>query len=85
MGRFSKRAYRQGHQTLEFFGHQPTLDQDSSEASATLGTSPPSGNSHRAVVKGAVQNCSGAEKCPDCIAGRSAPVQNDGSTSLPRK
>lgn len=83
LGRFNKRAYRQGHQTIEFFQQQPTPNQESSDEMSTSTTTAAGFNRHRAVVKGTVQGCPGAEKCADCKAGRSAPVQVDGSDALP--
>ena len=83
MGRFNKRAYRQGHQTREFFEYQPTADQQSSDRISKSGMTAAGGSQHRAVVKGTVQNCPGAENCADCKAGRSAPVRGDGSEPLP--
>ncbi len=83
MGRFNKRAYRQGHQTREFFDYQPTTDRESSDGNSTSSTTVAATNRHRAVVKGIVQDCPGAENCTDCQAGRSAPIQKDGSSCLP--
>ena len=83
MGRFNKRAYRQGHQTREFFDYQPTHEQESSDGKSEPSTTAVSANRHRGFVKGIVQKCPGADHCADCKEGRSAPVYNDGSGSVP--
>lgn len=85
MGRFNKRAYRHGNQTLEFFDYQALSDQDSAEGTATPTTNPTTRIRHRGAIHGTVQNCPGADKCSDCLAGRTAPVQSDGLTPLPGK
>lgn len=85
MGRFNKRAYRQGHQTREFFDYQQMEEQESSDGKSEPGTTAVSTARHPAAVQGIVQHCPGAENCPDCKAGRSAPVHNKGSSSVPGK
>lgn len=83
MGRFNKRAYRQGHQTREFFDYQPAQEQESSDGTPEPGMAAVSADHHRGFVKGIVQKCPGAENCADCKEGRSAPVYNNGSGSVP--
>jgi hypothetical protein len=83
MPRFNKRVYRQGHQTREFFDYQPTLDQGPSDGNSTSSTTAASSNRHRAMVKGVVQDCPGAENCADCKEGRAAPLQKEVSGMLP--
>lgn len=84
MGRVNKRAYRQGHQTREFFDYQPTRDQESSDGNSNPSTMMTGVDRHRALVKGTVEGCSGAS-CADCKEGRSAPIQDQVSTSVPGK
>lgn len=85
MAPFSKRAYRQAHQTIEFFEQQPTPTQTPSDARPTSTMTSAGNNSHRATMQGTIQKCPGPEKCGDCKAGRSAPTQAGGSSALPGK
>ncbi|ERF76157.1 hypothetical protein EPUS_01491 [Endocarpon pusillum Z07020] len=83
MAPFSKRAYRQAHQTIEFFEQQPTSTQAPSDARPTPTMTSAGNNHHRATVPGTIQKCPGPEKCADCKAGRSAPTPVGGSSALP--
>lgn len=85
MAPFSKRAYRQAHQTIEFFEQQPTPTQRPSDARPTSTMTSAGNNSHRATMQGTIQKCPGPEKCADCKAGRTAPTQAGGSSALPGK
>lgn len=89
MAPFSKRAYRQAHQTIEFFEQQPTPTQTPTQAPSDARPTPTmtsaGNNHHRATMPGTIQKCPGREKCADCQAGRSAPAPVGGSSALPGK